>query len=255
MKTNTSRRLAPAVTAAALLAALTTGCSSEDPAPAKDDKPAAEQSTKDAAEQPAEEPAGVVLTEAQLKSALVTKADAKSYASEDNNAAPVRPKSATPECAPLADMTASGTGRTPQAEAAVSRSFGSETAPGLAVTIGLFSYEGKGAQQTLEGTRKAVAECAGGFSTSGNNGGATVKYSSVKGGQKPDAGDDAVSWVMTAEAQGQKVPMHFTVVREDSTVAVFFTIALSAPAKAELPQDLFGSQITKLTEHAGKVAG
>lgn len=251
MKTNTSRRLATALTAAALLTALTAGCANEDPAPAEGGRPAAEQSGRSAAE----EPTGVVLTEAQLKAALVTKADAKSYAAEDNSTAPVRPESATPECAPLADMTASGTGRTPRAEAAASRSFGSRTAPGLAVTIGLYSYEGKGAQQTLDGARKAVADCASGFSTSGNNGGATLEYSSVKAGQKPDAGDDAVSWLMTAESQGQKVPMHFTVVRENSTVAVFCTIALSTTVKAELPQDLFGSQITKLAEHADKVAG
>ncbi|GAA2920187.1 hypothetical protein [Streptomyces enissocaesilis] len=50
-----SRRLAPAVTAAVLPAAPTTGCSSTDPAPAEDGRPTAERPAG---------PAGTVLPEA-----------------------------------------------------------------------------------------------------------------------------------------------------------------------------------------------
>ncbi|MGW0560265.1 hypothetical protein ACWDZ4_06455 [Streptomyces sp. NPDC003016] len=239
------RRLAPAVTAAALLAALTTGCSSTDPAPAEDGRPAAEHTT---------EPAGAVLTEAQLKAALVTPADAKGYTAEDDTAPPVRPKADRPRCAPLADMTATDMTRSPEAAAMAGRGYGSSAAPGLAVSIALFSYEGQGAQQTLDNARKAVADCAGGFSTSGNNGGATIAYSSVKAEEHPEGGDGSVSWVMTAEAEGSEVPMRYTVVREDSTVAVFLAIHLADPAKAKLPQDLFDRQVAKLAKHAGRGA-
>ncbi|MBT2507244.1 hypothetical protein J7I98_15355 [Streptomyces sp. ISL-98] len=250
MKTLASRTLVPAVTAAAALLALTTGCSSSDANSPKDDNPATEK----AADQPAKEPRGAVLTETQLKAALVGKADAKAYEPEDNTAPAVRPKADKPECTALADMTASGTGRTPEAEAWASRTYGSSTAPGLAVKTGLLSYEGEGAQQTLDGVRKAMTDCAGGFSTTGNNGGATVKYVSVKPEQNAKSGDDSLSFVMTGEVQGAQVPMRFTLVREDNTVASFFTIHLAEPAKAKLPQDLFTSQVTKLAEHAGRAA-
>ncbi|MET9515944.1 hypothetical protein [Streptomyces sp. NPDC002994] len=250
MKTLASRRLAPAVTAAALLAALATGCAGSDPAsPAKDAK-----DSNPTAEQPADQPAGAVLTAAQLKAALVTPADAKGFEGVDNTPTPVRPKSDKPECSPLADATASGTARTPEAKAWSSRNYSSGATPGLSTTTSLFSYEGEGAQQTLDSLRKAVTDCAGGFSTSGNNGGATVKYVSVKPGESAKAADDSVSWVMTGEAGGTQVPMHLTAVREDNTVALFFTIHLTDPSKSKLPQDLFTSQTAKLTEHAGKGA-
>jgi hypothetical protein len=247
------RTTAVAITTAA---ALLTGCSgsgsgssssssssssSED---AASKGPGSEQPVGEKTTQPAAE--GPVLTEAQLKQALVTKTEAAGYQAEDNDIAAVRPKADKDECRALADMTASGTTRTPEANAWASRNFSSAAKPGMSVTTSLLSYEGDGAKQTIADIRKAVEACSDGFSTTGNNGGATVTYVSVTTQQPLKGGDESVSWVMTGEAQGQQLPMDLTAVREGNALAVFFTIHLLDPKKAELPQDLFDAQLTKL---------
>ncbi|GAA2920179.1 hypothetical protein [Streptomyces enissocaesilis] len=99
-----------------------------------------------------------------------------------------------------------------------------------------------------------MTDCAGAFPTSGNNGGATIAYSSVRAEEHPGAGDGPVSWVMTAEAEGSEFPMRCTVVREDSTVAVLLAIRLADPARAKLPQDLFDRRAARPAEHAGQGA-
>ncbi|MGP3999912.1 hypothetical protein [Streptomyces sp. 8N706] len=238
------RRLVSAVAAAGLLA-LAAGCSgSADPGSPKSGGRGAGAGDK-------AEPTAAVPTQAQLKKALVTKVEAEGYEATDNNGPAVRPQADKPECTALADMTASGTDRTPSARAWASRTYGSTSAPGLAVTTSLSSYEGRGAQQTVDGVRKAVAACPDGFTTTGNNGGSTVKYVSVKGEQAAKSGDDSVAWQMTGESQGRQVPMHLTLVREGSTVALFFTLHLTDPEKAKLPQDLLDAQLSKLADAAG----
>ncbi|MGW1880990.1 hypothetical protein [Streptomyces sp. NPDC001970] len=231
-------------------AALLTGCSGSGSGSGSEDagskSPAAGQGASEQPTQPAA--AGPVLTEAQLKQALVTKTEVAGYQAEDNNIAALRPKADKDECRALADMTASGTTRTPVAGAWASRNFSSAAKPGMSVTTSLLSYEGDGAQQTVADIRKAVEACADGFSTTGNNGGATVTYVSVAAEEALKGGDESVSWVMTGEAQGQQVPMHLTAVREGNALAVFFTIHLLSPKEAELPQDLFDAQLTKLAE-------
>jgi hypothetical protein len=230
--------------AAATVAALLTGCSGNGSKDADSRDSGSKQPVAEKTIQPAA--AGPVLTETQLTQALVTKTEAAGYQAEDNNIAAVRPQADKDECRALADMTASGTTRTPEASAWASRSFTSAAEPGLSVTTSLFSYEGDGAQQTIAGVRKAVEACSDGFSTTGNNGGATVTYVSVTAQQPLKGGDESVSWVMSGEAQGQQLPMHLTAVREGNAMAVFFTIHLLAPKKAELPRDLVDAQLTKL---------
>ncbi|MFD7442313.1 hypothetical protein [Streptomyces sp. NPDC059909] len=245
-------RIRTTAVAVATAAALLAGCSgsgsdtgSEGAGGAK--SPATEQPADEQPTQPAA--AGPVLTEAQLKQALVAKTEIAGYEAEDNDVAAVRPKADKEACRALADMTASGTTRTPVAGAWASRNFSPASAPGMSVTTSLLSYEGDGARQTVADIRKAVEACSDGFSTTGNNGGATVTYTSVTAAQQPlEGGDESVSWVMTGEAQGQQLPMHLTAVREGNALAVFFTIHLLSPKGAKLPQDLFDAQLAKLAE-------
>ncbi|MFC9245545.1 hypothetical protein ACFT7S_16440 [Streptomyces sp. NPDC057136] len=82
--------------------------------------------------------------------------------------------------------------------------------------------------------------------TSNNNGGATVTYKSVESEEAPaEAGEKSVSWVMTGVAEGAEIPMHLTAVREGSTLAVFFTLHITDPGKAELPEGFFAAQTAK----------
>ncbi|ELS57257.1 hypothetical protein [Streptomyces viridochromogenes] len=209
-------------------------CAGDDPA------------TPTAAQPSTSQPAAAVLTEAQLKRAFLTGAEAGQYVLKDNNTPAVRPEADRPECRALADMTASGTGPTPQAAAYAGRSYSAKSEAGLMVTTALLSYEGEGAQQALADVRKAVTACAGGFSTSGNNGGATIKYVSVRSEQVTAGGDESTSWLMTGEARGTRLPMHFTSVRVQNTLAVFLTLHLTDPVEAELPADLLDAQVDRV---------
>ncbi|MEV0323332.1 hypothetical protein ACIBKX_11885 [Streptomyces sp. NPDC050658] len=242
-----TRRRASALTAATATALLAlTGCSdSSDGDDSKDSgKGSGNEATASPNAEPTEAPAPAAAD--QLKKALVTKAEAKGYSAQDNADTNVTPKSDKPQCRALADATASGTNRTPKAAAWASRSYGSTASPGLAVTTSVFSYEGDGAQKTLADLRKAVPACAGGFSTSGNNGGATVAYKSVKSEQVAAGGDESVSWEMTGAAQGSEVPMHMTAVRVENTVTLFLTLHLTDPQQAKLPSDLLSAQVAKV---------
>ncbi|AVH56901.1 MULTISPECIES: hypothetical protein [Streptomyces] len=242
-------RIRTTAVAVATAAALLTGCSDSG---SGSEKPGAKSpgSEQTAGRQPDQKAAaGAVLSEAELRQALATATEATGYQAKDNDVPATRPKADKAACRALADMTATGTTRTPEANAWASRSFTSESAePGLSVTTSLFSYEGEGAQQTVAGIREALDACADGFTTTGNNGGATITYTSVTAEQPLEGGEEAVSWVMTGEAQGQQVPMHLTAVREGNTLAVFFTIHLLSPEKTELPKDLFDTQMTKLAD-------
>ncbi|MDG4862770.1 hypothetical protein P8605_32000 [Streptomyces sp. T-3] len=191
------------------------------------------------------------LTEAQLRAALATEAEAEGYAAKDNLAEAARPTADDPRCRALADATASGIERTPAAKAWASRSYGSTTAPGVVVTTVLMSYEGEGAARAVADLRTAIGACGAGFKTLGNSDGSTLTYVSVESGQAPRGGDESVAWTMTGEAQGQRIPLNWTAVREGGTVALFLTAHRTDPAGAQLPPSLLDAQLAKLAT-AGK---
>ncbi|MFM9369488.1 hypothetical protein [Streptomyces sp. Da 82-17] len=234
------RPLRAAATAAVALVCLA-GCSAE---------PAGQDQGKGKAEKP-KAAAAPVPSEIRLAGALANKTDVRGYRIEDNDQPAVRPKADREECRPLADMTGSGVDRTPAAKAWASRSYGSTTERGLAVTASLFSYEGDGAATTLADLREALDACADGFSTSGNNGGATVEYVDVQPGETPAGGDEGVAWSMTGKAQGQQVPLRMTAVRQGNVLALFLALHLTDPKKAELPQDLYEAQLRRLEKTFG----
>ncbi|NBE52698.1 hypothetical protein [Streptomyces boluensis] len=223
---------------AALVLASVAGCSGEPSPRTGGGTPHAERATP-------------VPSEARLSSALAGKSDVRGYRLEDNDQPAVRPKADRSACRALADLTGSGVTRTPAAQAWASRSYGSVTEPGLAVTASLFSYADDGAAVTVAGVRTALKACADGFSTSGNNGGATVSYTSVEKVTAPSGGDEAVAWTMTGEAQGQRMPLRMTAVRHGNVLALFLALHLSDPDRTELPQDLYDAQLRKLDEVFG----
>ncbi|MDI3405424.1 hypothetical protein [Streptomyces cavernicola] len=238
------RRPLRAVATAAVALACVAGCSAE-PGDAAGDAGKADKAGA------AERTAAPVPSEIRLAGALATRTDVRGYRLEDNDQPAVRPKADREECRALADMTGSGVERTPMAKAWSSRSYGSTTERGLAVTTSLFSYEGDGAATTLADLREALDDCADGFSTSGNNGGATVEYVAVRAEEVPSGGDEAVAWSMTGRAQGQKVPLRMTAVRQGNVVALFLALHLTEPEKGELPRDLYDAQLRRLKQTLG----
>ena len=168
------RSLSSVLTAVALVASVT-GCAGPEPERGSGATPRAEASAPAAA-------APAALGEAELRRMFVADAGTKGFVSRENDVAAVRPEADDEACRPLADMTASGTARTPEAAAWASRSFTSPAAPGLVVTVNLASYGDGGAQRTVSDLRTAIDACAGGFGTSDNNGGGTVTYTSVEPG-------------------------------------------------------------------------
>lgn len=243
------RRGAALALAGAMAAALLTGCTSGD-------KQGSSSPTGKPLAGPEKAGAGMaVLRGDTIRKALVTDSELRSYQAQEISPPNVRPKSDREECRPLADMTASGTARTPEAVDFAGRSFVSTDTPGLTTTVSLFSYEGDDARRTFTDVRKALATCGAGFTTSGNSGGSTVKYVAVKEEEAPEGGDEAVSWRMTGTAQGSSMPMLVTAVRQGRNVAVFFTLNLLDPKKTDLPEDLHGRQTAKLAkaiESAGR---
>ncbi|MDQ8704202.1 hypothetical protein RCO28_17155 [Streptomyces sp. LHD-70] len=233
------RRPLRAVATAVVALACVAGCSAGSSEP---DTPAASATKSSATPVP---------SEIRLAGALATRTDVRGYRLEDNDQPAVRPKADREACRPLADMTGSGVTRTPAAKAWSSRSYGSTTERGLAVTTSLFSYEGEGAATTIAAVRMALKDCADGFSTSGNNGGATVEYVDVRTDEAPSGGDEAVAWSMTGKAQGQQVPLRMTAVRQGNVLALFLALHLSDPEQAELPQDLYDAQLRKLRQTLG----
>ncbi|MGW7369778.1 hypothetical protein ACWGI8_41740, partial [Streptomyces sp. NPDC054841] len=238
------RRSGALALAGAVAAALLTGCTGS---PGKPGSPGPSGASGMPAPDGHKGGAGsVVLRADALRTALVTQAEVPSYQAQENSPPSRRPKADREDCRALADMTAAGTARTPEAADWANRSFLSSGTPGLTVTVSLFSYEGDGAQQTLAGVRKALDACGGGFSTSGNADGSTIKYVEVKSEKAPEGGDESVAWAMTGTAQGTRMPVHFTAVREGRNVIVFFTLNLLEPEKSQLPEDLHGRQMGKL---------
>lgn len=237
------RRSGALALAGAATAALLTGCTGSS-----DGQGSSSPSGKPLAG-PQKAAAGLaVLRGDTIRKALVTQSELRSYQAQEISPSELRPQADREECRPLADMTASGTARTPEAVDFASRSFVSTGNPGLTVTVSLFSYEGDDARRTVADVRKALATCGAGFSTTGNSGGSTVKYVAVKEEKAPEGGDESVAWRMTGTAQGSAMPMQVTAMRQGRNVAVFFTLNLLDPKKADLPNDLHGRQTSKLAK-------
>lgn len=246
MESKCGIRLAAALVPLLMLTAACGGSGDETTGPA--DKPKADSQVE-----ASQEPTGPALSEAQLKKALLAKSDIKGYEAEDPKQQPLRPTTDKTECLPLADVTGYGTEREPAPKAFVSRNFGA-SAPdqvGLAITDVLMAYEGEDAASSLAQVRTALKACGGGFKTTNNNGGQTVAYVSVKEQKAPTGGDEAVAFQLVGEANGQKIPLNFAMVRSGSTVLQFMSLHLTEQAGAPVPQNLVDAQLAKLDEAAG----
>ncbi|MFE4647409.1 hypothetical protein [Streptomyces sp. NPDC056707] len=110
----------------------------------------------------------------------------------------------------------------------------------------LSSYDGTGAQDTIDGLRTAATACSGGF-------GLTVagdKQKVVKvEEEKISGGEEAAAWTVTVEQGGEKAPFKLVVVRQGATIASFTSLNLAASGTDKdypLPTAVVDAQLAKL---------
>lgn len=181
------------------------------------------------------------LTEAQLTKAAVTKADVKGYRvgnTPDDEIPEVSVPAKPANCQAIADMFLLGT--EPDAVARVSRSLTSlEQTDATVLRMGLLAHEEADAKDVVADLRTQSEKCRSFEHTD-------FKYTSVKALQAPALGDEAVAYSMTNDIDGEKIPVSYTVVREGSTLVVFYAMNALGGQAPEVPAKVMEAQIAKL---------
>ncbi|MFE2875712.1 hypothetical protein ACFXG6_25880 [Streptomyces roseus] len=239
------------------LALLATACGSDKADGKKTDaKPSAAASAPAAS-------AAKAKTDAELAGVIVTQADLPNHvvkeATPAEAAAAAGAKSDKPQCQALVSVqsmnpvgTAAGTARTkavakpkePAADASPEEKAKAVMGAlaGTVTSVTLASYEGQGAQEAFAAVKTAGTACAGGYT--GSQGGDALKITKVAPGASVTAGDEALAYTVTGDADGETMTMEIVAVRKGNTVATFS--ALSLAGAAEQPKAVVDAQVKKL---------
>ncbi|MFD0316961.1 hypothetical protein [Streptomyces flavalbus] len=118
--------------------------------------------------------------------------------------------------------------------------------------VGLSSYEGAGAEETMAAVSDAVKGCAGGFSATSE--GEEAKVTKVAEEKATGGGDASVAFAVTGEMDesgGDTSTVHAQVVRHGSTIATYYTLNLGAMMSGggeeySVPAALVEAQAAKL---------
>ncbi|MEV7195834.1 hypothetical protein AB0N81_29105 [Streptomyces sp. NPDC093510] len=239
MKSSVSRAVVAASVTVAL--GLTAACGSDNGDSGDKGKKSPEKS---AAAKPVAKKS-TVLSAADLEKAALAKGDLKGYKVEKMSAAdmPSQTVPADPAaCQPFADMFMFAT--QPAAKNRLGRTLtGPDELDATVISLALLAHEKADAEKIMEGLRKATKKC-----TAYEH--ADSKYRDVAALPAPKAGDDAVSYKVVGDIQGQKTPMSFTVVRSGSTLAAFYSINLLKPKEFGVPTKIVDAQVNKLEKLA-----
>ncbi|WP_228449964.1 hypothetical protein [Streptomyces alkaliterrae] len=249
---------------AALLAAVTaftaltaTGCgdSSEPGEPPAASPPEPTDDTTDPTEPPAwpKKPARGELSDNQLARYALAQGDLPDFRiripSEQELDGMGEEKAKQTECQPLVGLMAGEPEPRPSARVyrTIHPTADAHDPSGLILFGTLAAYDTEGAETLFRGLRRAVERCADGFETTAKEG--LAAYTEAKELPRPRAGgaDDALAYQLVGEADGQKLPILFNVLRVDSTVAVYYSMNLLEPAKAVIPEAVVRTQTRKLT--------
>ncbi|MFD7554013.1 MULTISPECIES: hypothetical protein [unclassified Streptomyces] len=238
------------------LALLATACGSDK----ADDKKA---DAKPSAAATSAAPAAKAKTSAELTGVLVVQADLPNHvvkpATAAELAAAAGTKSDKPECQPLVSAqsmapigTVVGTagtkavakGKEPAADASPEEKLkaGLDALGATATSVSLHSYEGKGAAEAFATLKTAGTACAGGYT--GGQGGDSLKITKVAPGAAVTAGDEALAYTVTGDADGSPMSMELVVVRKGGTLATFSAVSLAGAA--EQPKAVVDAQVKKL---------
>ncbi|MFE2538401.1 hypothetical protein [Streptomyces sp. NPDC059371] len=200
--------------------------------PAAEAKPAAQEGLKP-------------LTEAQLTKAVLTEKDLKGYRVRDTPddeipdvSVPANPAT----CQALADMFLLGT--EPDATARVSRSVTNLKATDATVLrVGLLAQKEADAKKVVADLRAQSGKCNSYEHTD-------YHYTEVKPVKAPALGDEAVSYSMTSDIEGTKIPVTYAVVRSGSTLAVFYAMNILSDKAPDVSSDVMEAQVTKIEKAA-----
>ncbi|MEU6273248.1 hypothetical protein ABZ871_12700 [Streptomyces populi] len=238
MKSVTGRFLVGIGVTAALAATAACGGQGTDDKDSGTKKPAAKAT-------PAVQEGLKPLTEAQLTKAVVTKEDVKGYRvgdTPDDEIPEVSVPAKPAGCQALADMFLLGT--EPDATARVSRSVTSLKATDATVLrVGLLAQKEADAKKVVADLRAQSEKCTSYEHTD-------YHYTEVKPGKAPALGDEAVSYSMTSDIEGTKIPVTYTVVRSGSTLAVFYAMNALGGKAPEVPAGVMEAQVTKIEKTA-----
>ncbi|OAH16248.1 hypothetical protein [Streptomyces jeddahensis] len=245
MKSAAKRALVAASVVAAL--GMTAACGGNSGASEAKASPKESSQGKETA---AAEAGAKALTAAQLEKAVVTSTDLKGYKIEKMSGADM-PSDIVPadpaECQPLADMFMFTT--QPKAKARTGRTLsGPDELDATVTSLALLAHEQADAEKVMAGLRTATEKCT-------DYEHADYKYSGVKALDAPDAGDEAVSYKVTGDIDGDTLAMGFTVVRSGSTLVAFYAMNMLDPKKAEVPAKVVEAQVAKLEKVAGTATG
>lgn len=207
-----------------------------------DDKSDGNGSKKPAAEAtPAAQEGLKPLTEAQLAKAVITKSDVKGYRvgdTPDDEIPEVSVPAKPAACQALADMFLLGT--EPDATARISRSLTSlKPTDGTVLRVGLLAHKEPDAKKVVADLRTQSGSCDSYEHTD-------YQYTGVKPVKAPALGDEAVSYTMTSDIEGTKIPVTYTVVRSGSTLAVFSAMSALGGRAPEVPADVVEAQVAKI---------
>ncbi|MET9428889.1 hypothetical protein [Streptomyces sp. NPDC003036] len=255
--TRRTERTARAV-AAALAAVVLAACGPDDPkkptstgsgtsgSPAPNPAPTAPATPAPGTSAPAAGNPGTrrPLTAAELDRAILATADVPGYTVGPMDPPPAQGETPAKEaCAPLTSLL---NGKPePAAQASAYRQItGANPESRPAVSVFLTTHGDQGAATVLNRLRAAVTACRDGFTTTGPTGPST--YRSVRALPPVKAGDDGLAYQLTADFEGDPVPLVFHVVRSGATVATFYTANLEGPKTPEVPAALITAQAAKL---------
>ncbi|WP_432125367.1 hypothetical protein [Streptomyces sp. bgisy082] len=254
----TSIRTAAVATTAVSLALLVTACGGGEGG--DKGKDAGKGSAAPSASATSEAPAAKALSDAELEKLIVEKADLKGYQVQKTKAGDVVPASEVatvkPECAPVAHamsfispgspavsaerqiMAEPKKDATAAPEDAIRDAFGVEI---TALTLG--SYDGQGAQEALASVKKAGADCTGGFTVS-HKAEKTKVLKVVP--ESFTAGEEAVSFTITSDMEGEPLVSKLVVLRKGNTLASFSSVSFAPGGIKGFPKAVIDAQVAKL---------
>ncbi|WP_455360280.1 hypothetical protein [Streptomyces sp. SYSU K21746] len=186
-----------------------------------------------------------------LEKAALERSDLPGYQvskeGKDPSAPDGQPRADKKECQPLADIM--GDKPDPAARETVNRGLGSQKELGLAISASLSAYDEAGAQRVIDGLKAAVAACGSGFTATVQK--QTAKYAAVKAKDFEVAGDELVSYTLSASSQGVSAPLHMVIVREDSTIVRLMALNVAAKKEPRVPREVADKQLAKIAETLG----
>ncbi|MCX5385325.1 hypothetical protein [Streptomyces sp. NBC_00083] len=188
------------------------------------------------------------LSSDQLAAAALVTGDVKDYSAEPMEGGTPTGSSRTSKdaCMPFVSVI-NGTPQ-PAPSATVFRRLTNTTEDGQAdqtVVTEVLGAHPSGATDVLPRLRSAIAACADGFTTKGGDLEPSA-FTEVKELPAPKAGDEALSYELMGEAQGDPVPMVFLVVRSGTTVVTYYAVDVTGDDTPQIPVELAVAQAAKL---------